>query len=38
MARAKDNYRTLSGSEKAAIFMLSLPLTHSSKLFFDDGG
>jgi len=33
MARAKDNYRTLSGSEKAAIFMLSLPLTHSSKLF-----
>ena len=33
MARAKDNYRTLSGQEKAAIFMLSLPQAHSSKLF-----
>ena len=33
MARAKDNYRGLSGSEKAAIFMLSLPQSHSAKLF-----
>ena len=33
MARAKDNYRGLSGPEKAAIFMLSLPQTLSAKLF-----
>ena len=33
MARAKDNYRGLSGSEKAAIFMLALPQSHSAKLF-----
>ena len=33
MARMKDNYRSLSGSEKAAIFMLSLPQAHSKVLF-----
>jgi len=33
MARTKDNYRSLSGSEKAAIFMLSLPQAHSKVLF-----
>ena len=33
MARVKDNYRGLSGPEKAAIFMLSLPQTLSAKLF-----
>jgi flagellar motor switch protein FliG len=33
MARGKDNYRSLSGPEKAAIFMLSLPQHHSAALF-----
>ena len=33
MARTKDSYRSLSGSEKAAIFMLSLPQAHSKVLF-----
>jgi flagellar motor switch protein FliG len=33
MARVKDNYRGLSGAEKAAIFMLSLPQQHSKALF-----
>ncbi len=33
MARVKDNYRGLSGAEKAAIFMLSLPQQHSRALF-----
>jgi flagellar motor switch protein FliG len=33
MARTRDNYRSLSGSEKAAIFMLSLPQAHSKVLF-----
>jgi flagellar motor switch protein FliG len=33
MARMKDNYRSLSGSEKAAIFLLSLPQAHSKVLF-----
>ncbi len=33
MARVKDNYRGLSGPEKAAMFMLSLPQALSAKLF-----
>ena len=33
MARTKDNYRGLSGPEKAAMFMLSLPQALSAKLF-----
>ena len=33
MARMKDNYRGLSGPEKAAMFMLSLPQALSAKLF-----
>ena len=33
MARSKDKYRNLSGSDKAAIFMLSLPQEHAAKLF-----
>jgi flagellar motor switch protein FliG len=33
MARVKDDYRNLTGQEKAAIFMLSLGEEHSGKLF-----
>jgi flagellar motor switch protein FliG len=33
MARNKDSYRSLSGTDKAAIFMLSLPQALSAKLF-----
>src|SRR3569832_2230155 len=33
MARGKDSIRGLSGTEKAAIFLLSLPQTHSAALF-----
>jgi flagellar motor switch protein FliG len=33
VARTKDNYRSLSGPEKAAMFMLSLPQALSAKLF-----
>ena len=33
MARTKDDYRTLTGHQKAAILMLSLSEEHSSKLF-----
>ncbi|HEX9568996.1 MAG TPA: flagellar motor switch protein FliG, partial [Rhodospirillales bacterium] len=33
MARMKDDYRSLSGPQKAAIFMLSLGQKHSAKLF-----
>ena len=33
MARVKDNYRNLTGADKAAIFMLSLDTEHSSALF-----
>ena len=33
MARVKDNYRNLTGADKAAIFMLSLDAEHSSVLF-----
>ncbi len=33
MARTKDSYRGLSGPDKAAIFMLSLPQALSAKLF-----
>ncbi len=33
MARGKDSIRGLSGTEKAAIFLLSLPQAHSSALF-----
>ncbi|MDP6843805.1 MAG: flagellar motor switch protein FliG, partial [Rhodospirillales bacterium] len=33
MARAKDQFRNLSGSDKAAIFMLSLEQEYSAKLF-----
>ncbi len=33
MARVKDDYRSLTGQEKAAIFMLSLGEDHSGKLF-----
>ncbi len=33
MARMKDDYRDLSGRQKAAIFMLSLGPDQSSKLF-----
>ncbi|GGF57276.1 flagellar motor switch protein FliG [Terasakiella brassicae] len=33
MARVKDDYRSLTGQEKAAIFMLSLGEEHSGKLF-----
>ena len=33
MARTKDQYRNLSGSDKAAIFMLSLEQEYSAKLF-----
>src|SRR3990172_984570 len=33
MARVKDNYRTISGTEKAAIFLLSLPQAYSKILF-----
>ena len=32
MARTKDNYRNLTGADKAAIFMLSLDAEHSSTL------
>ena len=32
MARVKDNYRNLSGADKAAIFMLSLEAEHSAVL------
>ena len=33
MARVKDDYRSLTGQEKAAIFMLSLGEEHSGRLF-----
>ena len=33
MARGKDQFRNLSGSDKAAIFMLSLEQEYSAKLF-----
>ena len=33
MARAKDDYRSLTGPQKAAIFMLSLGEEHTAKLF-----
>ena len=33
MARVKDNYRELSGPQKAAIFMLSLGEAQAAKLF-----
>ena len=33
MARAKDDYRSLTGPQKAAIFMLSLGEDHTAKLF-----
>jgi flagellar motor switch protein FliG len=33
MARAKDEYRTLTGQQKAAIFMLALGEEHASTLF-----
>ena len=33
MARVKDNYRNLTGADKAAIFMLSLDAEHSTALF-----
>jgi flagellar motor switch protein FliG len=33
MARVKDDYRSLTGQEKAAIFMLSLGESNSGKLF-----
>ncbi len=33
MARVKDDYRSLSGQQKAAVFMLSLGTEHSSRLF-----
>jgi len=33
MARVKDDYRSLTGQEKAAIFMLSLGEEHSGKMF-----
>jgi flagellar motor switch protein FliG len=33
MARSKDTYRSLSGADKAAIFMLSLENDQSAKLF-----
>ena len=32
MARVKDNYRNLTGADKAAIFMLSLEAEHSAVL------
>ncbi len=33
MARMKDDFRSLSGPQKAAIFMLSIGQTHSATLF-----
>ncbi len=33
MAQVKDDYRSLSGAQKASIFMLALGQDHSSKLF-----
>ncbi len=33
MARVKDDYRSLSGNQKAAIFMLSLGEEHAGRLF-----
>lgn len=33
MARVKDDYRGLSGSQKAAVFMLALGQEHAAKLF-----
>ena len=33
MARVKDNYRNLTGADKAAIFLLSLDAEHSATLF-----
>ena len=33
MARAKEDYRSLTGKQKAAVFMLSLGEEHSSCLF-----
>ncbi|MEE2760579.1 MAG: flagellar motor switch protein FliG [Pseudomonadota bacterium] len=33
MARSRDQYRTLSGADKAAIFMLALDPEYSAKLF-----
>ena len=33
MARVKDDFRSLTGAQKAAIFMLSLGEEHSAKLF-----
>ena len=33
MARSKDQFRNLKGSDKAAIFMLSLEQEQSAKLF-----
>ncbi|NQV55573.1 MAG: flagellar motor switch protein FliG, partial [Rhodospirillales bacterium] len=33
MARGKEQFRNLSGSEKAAIFMLSLDQGQSAQLF-----
>jgi len=33
MAKAKDDYRSLSGPQKAAVFMLAVGRDHSSKIF-----
>ncbi len=33
MARIKEDYRTLTGQQKAAILMLAIGEQHSSKLF-----
>ncbi|HEC91074.1 MAG TPA: flagellar motor switch protein FliG, partial [Alphaproteobacteria bacterium] len=33
MAKVKDEFRNLTGAQKAAIFMLSLNREHSAKLF-----
>ena len=33
MARSKEDYRSLTGPQKAALFLLSLGEEHSSKLF-----
>ena len=33
MAKSKDDYRSLSGPQKAAVFMLAVGREHSSKIF-----
>ena len=33
MARGRDSYRSMSGQEKAAVFMLSLDTEHSTQIF-----